>query len=69
MIAARELAAAIGRRGSLRVSGSRLSFTVEIVDVRERFGSIDYLVRPVAGNGETWHAADLVDLTNAAVAS
>lgn len=69
MIAARELVAAIGRRGSLRVSGSRLSFAVEIVDVRERFGSIDYLVRPVAGSGETWHAADHIDITVPAVES
>jgi hypothetical protein len=66
MITARELAAAIGRRGSLRVAGSRLRFDVEVLDVRERFGSLDYLVRPVAGAGETWHGSDLVELEEVA---
>jgi hypothetical protein len=57
---AQEMTALIGKRGSLSVSGTRLRFAVEIRDVRQRFGDLDYLVAPLAGEGETWHAASHV---------
>ena len=58
--------ALVGRRGSLRVAGSALRFDVEVLDVRQRFGGLDYLVRPVAGSGDAWHASDLVRLEEVA---
>ena len=27
---------------------------VEVIDVRQRFGTIDCLIKPVAGTGEAW---------------
>ena len=59
---ASELVRFIGRTGSLRVAGSPLSFRVEVVDVRERFGGVDYLLRTVAGEGEAWHGEAVVTL-------
>ena len=59
---ASELVRFIGRTGSLRVAGSPLSFRVEVVDVRERFGGVDYLLRAVAGEGEAWHGEAVVTL-------
>ena len=55
-MSAAKMMALVGRRGSLRVAGSALRFDVEVIDVRQRFGSLDYLVRPVAGSGEAWHS-------------
>jgi hypothetical protein len=57
---AQEMTALIGKNGVLSVSGTRLVFEVRILDVRQRFGSLDYLVAPLAGGGETWHAASHV---------
>ena len=55
MTTAQELAENLGRRALLTVSGSTLSFEVEILDARKRYGNLDYKVRPLAGSGETWH--------------
>jgi hypothetical protein len=33
-------------------------FEVEIVDARQRYGNLDYKVKPVTGEGEAWHQAD-----------
>jgi hypothetical protein len=55
MTSAQELAANLGKRALLTVSGSALSFEVEILDARKRYGNLDYKVRPIAGQGETWH--------------
>lgn len=66
-MSAAAMMALVGRRGSLRVAGSlRLRFDVEVLDVRQRFGGLDYLVRPVAGSGEAWHSSDLVHLEEVA---
>ena len=59
---ASELVKFIGRTGWLRVAGSPLRFRVEVLDVRERFGGIDYLLRAVAGEGEAWHGDAVVTL-------
>lgn len=59
---ASELVRFIGRTGWLRVAGSPLRFRVEVLDVRERFGGIDYLLRAVAGEGEAWHGEAVVTL-------
>jgi len=42
----------------MQVSGSSLWFEVEIVDARQRYGNLDYKVKPVMGEGEAWHQAD-----------
>ena len=33
---------------------SGLRFEIVIKDVRERFGLIDYLIEPIAGDGQKW---------------
>ena len=35
-----------------------MCFEVEIVDARQRYGNLDYKVKPVMGEGEAWHQAD-----------
>ena len=58
MSTAQELAQNIGKRALLSVAGSSLVFEVEIVDARQRYGNLDYKVKPVRGSGEAWHQAD-----------
>jgi hypothetical protein len=53
---AAEMAKMIGKPAQLDVGG--MTFLVTIVDVRNRFGSVDYLVTPQAGHGEQWKSAD-----------
>lgn len=51
----------IGKRGMLGNSAVYpLKFEVEITDVREHFGRVDYFVKPVGGTGERWVSADTV---------
>ena len=57
MATAQELAQNIGKRGQLRVAGTALTFEVEILDARNRYGNLDYKVRPTVGEGEAWHEA------------
>ena len=42
--------------------GSGLKYDVKITDSRLRWGSIDYLVAPVAGSGSRWVSGDSVGL-------
>ena len=58
MSTAQELAQNIGKRALLSVAGSSLVFEVEIVDARQRYGNLDYKVKPVRGSGEAWHQAN-----------
>ena len=60
MTSAEELKENIGRHGLLSVSGTALKFVVTIIDARSRYGHLDYKVRPIAGDGETWHASTAV---------
>lgn len=62
MATAQELALNIGKRGQLRVSGTALTFAVTVTDARNRYGNLDYKVKPVDGNGEAWHQADAIIL-------
>jgi hypothetical protein len=47
-----ELAGAIGKRGTIRAG--ELAIEVEILNTKSSYGKVRYLVRPVAGSGETW---------------
>jgi hypothetical protein len=58
MATAQELAQNVGKTALLRIAGSVLCFEVEIVDARQRYGNLDYKVKPVMGEGEAWHQAD-----------
>jgi hypothetical protein len=60
MTSASELGANIGKRAMLGLPNSPLRFEVEITDARKRYGNLDYKVRPVAGDGETWHQSHLL---------
>ena len=58
MRTATELHAPIGRTGSYRLDGPhKFTVWVKIIDTRERFGEVDYLIAPVAGEGGRWVAA------------
>jgi hypothetical protein len=57
MATAQELAQNIGKTGTLRVSGTQLTFSVQILDARSRYGNLDYKVKPMSGEGEAWHEA------------
>ena len=51
----------IGSEGSLSMQG--LEIRVTVMDARQRFGSIDYLVSPVAGSGMVWVTSDRVHIS------
>ena len=57
MATAQELAENIGKTGHLTVAGTRLTFKVQILDARNRYGNLDYKVKPMSGEGEAWHEA------------
>ncbi len=59
MRSAKELSGIIGRRGSLETKEG-LRVAVRVVDVRERFGSLDYRVEPIRGDGSAWVMAERV---------
>ena len=58
MATAQELAQNIGKTALLKIAGSSLWFECEITDARQRYGNLDYKVKPVTGEGEAWHQAD-----------
>ena len=60
MTSAEELKQNIGKTAMLTVSGSPLRFAVLILDSRNRYGHIDYLCQPIAGEGSQWHQSDSV---------
>jgi hypothetical protein len=55
---ARELSLGIGCHALVRLAGGSqpAEAEVEIINTRQRYGSLDALVRPVAGRGESWVA-------------
>ena len=63
MATAQELAQNIGKTGTLRVSGTQLTFLVQILDARNRYGNLDYKVKPMSGEGEAWHEATGVSIS------
>ena len=64
MATAQELARNIGKTATLRVSGTQLTFSVQILDARSRYGNLDYKVKPMSGGGEAWHEATGLVLDN-----
>lgn len=42
----------VGRKGTIILSG--LTIEVRIEDVKQSYGKIRFLVKPVAGTGNTW---------------
>jgi hypothetical protein len=57
-MSAKDMSKMIGKPGQLDVNG--MTFLVKIIDVRERWGKVDYLVTPKAGHGQTWKSSDSV---------
>jgi hypothetical protein len=55
---AKDMAALIGCDADYRVGD--LLFAVMIDDARNRFGSVDVLIRPSAGSGVRWVSRDSV---------
>ena len=49
---AKELAVNIGKKGFLDIGNMQVHVT--IIDVRQVFHRVDFLVTPVDGNGSTW---------------
>lgn len=63
MATAQELAQNIGKTAHLTVAGTRLTFKVQILDARNRYGNLDYKVKPIEGDGEAWHEATGVSIS------
>jgi hypothetical protein len=55
-----ELAAVVGRLGVYTHAALRIE--VQVIDVRQVWGRVDYLIRPVAGSGSQWVASDSIQL-------
>lgn len=49
---AKRMAVAIGTKGTILLEG--LAVAVEVVDMRQRWGVTDALIRPINGHGEKW---------------
>lgn len=49
----------VNRYGRLEADGFR--FNVKIKDVRNRYGNLDVLVTPMAGDGEKWVSVHRID--------
>jgi hypothetical protein len=58
VITVNDLMRAVGRKGYLQVHG--LEIKVVILDVRQVFSRVDYLVEPEAGLGSSWVAANTI---------
>jgi hypothetical protein len=54
----KDLAAVIGKTGLMQ--SDKMRFEVQIHDVKQAFGRVDYLVRPIAGKDEAWVSSDRV---------
>ena len=57
-MSANEMAKMVGKVAQIDVGG--MTFLVKILDVRTRWGKVDYLVTPKSGHGQTWKSADSV---------
>ena len=53
MTQANELAADIGKTGRVH-DGDGLTFEVKIIDAKQSYGRLRYLVTPISGTGERW---------------
>lgn len=51
---AREAMQAVGKTGALQLGPFAVS--VKILDVREVYGRVNFLVTPIAGEGQAWKA-------------
>lgn len=51
----------IGREGIFAQS-SNIKFRVRVVDAKHNFGRLDFLIAPVAGEGERWASETTVIL-------
>ena len=58
---AKEMSQVIGEQGFYSPDGY-LEFAVNILDVRTRYGNIDYKIAPVTGKGEKWVSENKVRL-------
>ena len=57
----RELLQRVGRTGLTgKMQFHAIHIHVRIVDCREAFGRTDYLIEPLAGDGQQWVSADRV---------
>lgn len=60
-MSAATLAQYIDKQGLLRTAEG-LRVTVGVIDARERFGRLDFLVAPLHGSNRAWVSADRVEL-------
>ena len=51
---AREIVKFLGKQGKFRANGTGLVFTVEVLDVRHDGYTLEFLVSPRSGEGESW---------------
>lgn len=59
---ATEMSVPIGTYGWYDI-GTDLHFRVHILDTRQRYGQMDYLITPVGGRGQKWVAHHKVRTT------
>ena len=59
-ISAMELSNYLGMQGKYKANG--FSFYVTVEDARTNYNILEFLVRPVAGEGESWISASFITL-------
>ena len=57
----KEMALAIGATGELS-QGDGLGVSVKVLDAKSAYGTIRYLVTPLAGSGSTWVMSNRVKI-------
>ena len=56
-----ELKVFIGQTGKYVVD-DKLWFAVRVMDIRQVFGRVDYLISPATGGGDKWVSSSMVTL-------
>ncbi len=53
-MSAKDLVSHIGKKYNFNLPNTAVYFEVQVIDARISFGTLQYLITPVSGKGETW---------------
>ena len=59
---ARKMSPSIGTEGTILLEG--MSVAVKVIDMRQRYGTVDALIRPLQGHGEKWVEARRIQVSD-----
>ena len=59
---AKKMSPSIGTEGTILLEG--MAVAVKVVDMRQRYGTVDALIRPLQGHGEKWVEARRIQVSD-----